>query len=132
MATMEDPLRCLQEAVDLLMGREDVPDNVFLEACAALKQLHSLTNLYKVTFVEFYTEASTEEVFQRTRTQIMPSAQGRAHSSWWSAFDERLLPRDLSEMQRRTEPFSMNGNQIIVLSVESYLKRPREDDESDS
>ena len=47
--------------------------NEYLDACNALKELHSVTSLYKVTILEFYVEKSggVPEVARRTRTIIM-------------------------------------------------------------
>ena len=44
------PLRRLQEAVENLSGVEHIPESVYLDACNALKDLHPLTKLYKVTY----------------------------------------------------------------------------------
>ena len=67
-----DPLRRLQVAIDAA-SREDVPDNVYLDACNALKELYSLSKLYKVTYYEFVVELGDHGpvVSSRLRTRIL-------------------------------------------------------------
>jgi hypothetical protein len=48
-----DPLRRLQAAIDQFGEHDDVQEGVYLDACNALKELHSLSKLYKVTYYEF-------------------------------------------------------------------------------
>ena len=47
------PLRRLQVAVDILGEQDSVQEGVYLNACEALKEIHSLSKLYKVSYYEF-------------------------------------------------------------------------------
>ena len=47
------PLRRLQVAIDILGEQDSVQEGVYLDACEALKEIHSLSKLYKVSYYEF-------------------------------------------------------------------------------
>ena len=127
------PLRRLQEAVENLSGVEHIPESVYLDACNALKDLHPLTKLYKVTYLKFYVDrpctGDAPEVARRTHTLIMERKDHEdppfVTSNWGYAFECGDLPHDMSRLLI-DEPFEMDGAQVIVKSVEPYLKRGRD------
>ena len=128
------PLRRLQEAVENLSGVEHIPESVYLDACNALKDLHPLTKLYKVTYLKFYVARSGDapEVARRTHTHIMgrKDMMGQRYdecTNWEYAFECGALPHDMSRLLI-DEPFEMDGAQVIVKSVEPFLKRGREEE----
>ena len=55
----------------------NVPESDYVDACNALGELHSVTELYKVTILEFYVEKcdGVPKVKRRTRTLIMESKE---------------------------------------------------------
>ena len=65
---------------------------------------------------------------RRTRTLIMERKDHEdvhAFMSWHYAFERGALPHDMSRLLI-AEPFEMDGAQVIVKSVEPYLKRGRD------
>ena len=130
------PLRRLQEAVEHLSGHDDIEESVYLDACNAMKELHPLTKLYKVTYLKFYVELSGDvpEVARRTCTLIMERKDHEDLTdvrygtwNWHYVFECGALPHDMSRISI-AEPFEMDGAQVIVQSVEPYLKRVREEE----
>ena len=135
------PLRRLQEAVEHLSGHDDIEESVYLDACNAMKELHPLTKLYKVTYLKFYVARSGDvpEVARRTCTLIMErkdhenvheaaaAAAVYGVRNWHYVFECGALPHDMSRLSI-AEPFEMDGAQVIVQSVEPYLKRVREEE----
>jgi len=129
------PLRRLQEAVENLSGVEHIPESVYLDACNALKDLHPLTKLYKVTYLKFYVDrpctGDEPEVGRRTCTLIMERKDHEdppfVTSNWGYALECGDLPHDMSRLLI-AEPFEMDGAQVIVKSVEPFLKRGREEE----
>ena len=131
------PLRRLQEAVEHLSGHDDIEESVYLDACNAMKELHPLTKLYKVTYLKFYVEGSGDvpEVARRTCTLIMERKDhedavtnlASYAKSWHCVFARGVLPHDMFCLSI-AEPFQMDDAQVIVQSVEPYLKRVREEE----
>ena len=124
------PLRPLQEAIEHLAGVDNLPESVYLNACNTLKDLHPLTKLYKVTYLKFYVESygPTTEVARRTSTIIMErkdDSYEQLVTNWHAVFERGSLPHDMSSLPIG-EPFNMDGAQVIVKSVEPYLKRGRD------
>ena len=68
-----DPLLRLAALIDILGGHDDVQEGVYLDACNALKELHSLSKLYKVTYYEFVVELGDHGpvVSSKLRTRIL-------------------------------------------------------------
>ena len=60
----------VQTAVDALAGRDDVPDGVYLSACEAMKQLHSITDLYLVKYDRFYACEDGEDAHGGARLAV--------------------------------------------------------------
>ena len=52
-------------AVEHLAGRDDIPEGVYVDACNALKELHSLTKLFRVTYNKFYVNHEEHETADR-------------------------------------------------------------------
>ena len=118
--------------------REALGDGAYVKLCNAIKELHPLTRLYKVTYLEFYLfyEGEREDkptVLWRRRTRIMPRQGSDGNMiptcDWCYVFPRSQLPHDMSRLPMN-EPFEQDGNQLVVTAVEPYLKRAR-DDESD-
>jgi hypothetical protein len=129
------PLRRLQELVDRRLQADGVPEGEYLDACAALKELHSATKLYKLTILEFYVEeVEVPEVSRRTRTIIMETKGEHDDDhyartcNWHLVLDRNALPHDTSNL-KMDAPFEMRGKQMIVTSLQPYLKRGRDDDD---
>ena len=59
------PVERLMAAVEHLSGRDDIPEGVYLDACNALKQLHSVTKLFRVTYHKFYVDRDEMDVLSR-------------------------------------------------------------------
>ena len=130
------PVERLFAAVEHLCGRDDIPEGVYVDACNALKELHSVTKLFKVTYIIFYIERSddTPRVARRTCTTIMEQDDGFDDGfdvgayGWHAVFEANLLPRDTDNLHI-CKPFEYNGSQRIVTAVEPYLKRTRDTDD---
>ena len=60
----------VQTAVDALSGRDDVPDGVYLSACEAMKELHSITDLYLVKYDRFYACEDGEDAHGGARLAV--------------------------------------------------------------
>ena len=138
-----DPLRRLQVAIDRLAGREDVPENVYLDACNALKELHSLSKLYKVTYYEFVAEEGIGDhgpvVSSRKRVRIMPCDDEKDEVGHWRyVLDHGSLPHDMTYLSPElNKPFVMDhhgpargSREGIVTECVPYLKRQREGEEN--
>ena len=131
-----DPLRRLQVAIDAA-SREDVPDNVYLDACNALKELYSLSKLYKVTYYEFVVELGDHGpvVSSRLRTRILPQDDDDASTNqylvrnWQYVLDRGSLPRDMAGLPFH-KPFAMGDGRGLVTECVPYLKRQREAEEN--
>ena len=124
-----DPLRRLQVAIDQLGDHEDIQENVYLDACNALKELHSLSKLYRVTYYEFAAVLGDHGpvVEARKRVRIMPRDE---HSlpdvrNWSYPLDHGSLPRDMTRLPLN-EPFGLGDYRGIVTECVPYLKRRRE------
>jgi hypothetical protein len=126
------PVQRLQSAVEHLAGKDDIPEGVYLDACNALKDLHAVTKLFRVTYIIFYIERSgdTPEVARRTCTTIMEQDDefDVGAYGWHAAFDAKLLPRH-ADCLPIYKPFEYNGSQMIVTKVEPYLNRARNDEQ---
>lgn len=126
------PVQRLQSAVEHLAGKDDIPEGVYLDACNALKDLHAVTKLFRVTYIIFYIERSgdTPEVARRTCTTIMEQDDefDVGAYGWHAAFEAKLLPRH-ADCLPIYKPFEYNGSQMIVTKVEPYLNRARNDEQ---
>ncbi len=129
------PLGRLQCLVDRRLTAANVPESDYVDACNALRELHSVTKLYKVTILEFYMEKcdGVPEVGRRTRTLIMESKEDEDDDpyegtcNWCAVLHRNALPYDGTNL-KLNEPFEMEGKQVIVTSLQPYLKRGRDDD----
>lgn len=123
-------------SIEHLSGKDDIPENVYLEACDALKDLHPVTKLFRVTYLEFYIEEDVPYqggrappfVGCKTETTIMEQ-RGETETrdegfriDWADCFQTRKLPYDMSHLRVDGRPFLMNNySQIIVTSsIASY------------
>ena len=121
-------------AVEHLSGRDDIPEGVYLDACNALKQLHSVTKLFRVTYHKFYVdrdEMDVQSVLCKTETIIMEQREDDVDLGmrWWHVFRVGKLPRDMSGLHVDGKPFTKDNSQIVVTAVEPYLKRTRDTDD---
>jgi hypothetical protein len=133
------PLRRLQVAIDILGEQDSVQEGVYLNACEALKEIHSLGKLYKVSYYEFTARRGPADESQpfldyASCTSIMTrdGADGTwTHSpSWNQAFTQARLPHDLSKMvMNRPYPMTDDKTCIVVTEIVPYLKRSREDEQ---
>ena len=127
------PLRRLQVAIDILGEQDSVQEGVYLNACEALKEIHSLSNLYKVSYYEFVAERGEHGlvVSSRKRVRIMPRDDDHADVRNWSyALDRGSLPHDMTHLAAAlNNPFGLGDNVGIVTEVAPYLKRSREDEQ---
>ena len=114
-------------AVEHLSGRDDIPEGVYVDACNALKELHSVTKLFKVTYNKFYVnrEEYATAVACKTETIIMEQREDDVDLGmrWWHVFCGGKLPRDMSGLHVDGKPFTKDNSQIVVIAVEPYLKR---------
>lgn len=53
------PIQRLQSAVEHLSGKDNIPEGVYLDACNALKQIHSPGKLCQVCYIFFYDDDGT-------------------------------------------------------------------------
>ena len=138
-----DILQSLQAAIEHLSGNNGIPERVYLDACNAMKELHAVTKLFKVTYIEFYVEHAvhlrdgTSVVARRTCTEIMEQydvteAYGSSGDAqlWGHVFDTKKLPHDICAL-RLYDPFTKRGSNLMVTTVEPYLKRARDDSDSE-
>ena len=130
-----DPLRRLQVAIDQFGDHEDIQENVYLDACNALKELHSLSKLYRVTYYEFVAELGDHGpvVSSRKRVRIMPRDDEQDEVGNWSyVLDHGSLPHDMTNLSINN-PFVMDDagtTRGIVTECVPYLKRQREGEEN--
>ena len=127
------PVQRLQAAIEHLSGQDNIPEGVYLDACNALKELYTVTKLFKVTYSKFYIErrpgierSGDAEVAWRPCTKIMEQYGGDGHSydvsNWEYVIDGGVLPREpfLSSLPIG-KPFEMDGGmQGMVTAVEPY------------
>jgi hypothetical protein len=133
------PVQRLMAAVEHLSGKDDIPEGVYVDACNALKELHSITKLFKVTYRKFYVDEDDDRgvpvVLCATDTIILEQrGEDEVHGdyNWWYCFDRRMLPHDMSGLPINGKPFlTKHGSQIVVIAVDPYLKRAREEEFQD-
>ena len=133
-----DPLRRLQAAIDQFpLEHDDVQEGVYLDACNALKELYSLSKMYKVTYYEFVVELGDHGpvVSSRLRTRILSRDDDDANTNqylarnWHYVLDRGSLPRDMAGLPFH-KPFAMGDGRGLVTECVPYLKRQREAEEN--
>ena len=128
------PLSRLQVAIDILGEQESVQEAFYLDACEALKQVHSLSKLYKVKYYTFTAHMNKTCVSAMctsimTRDDADPRGDRTGDCGWMTALARARLPHDLSRMPMN-KPYQMTEDKIIVVTeVVPYLKRSREDEQ---
>ena len=110
--------------------KEALPNGAYVQLCNGLKTLHSVTNLYTIIYAEFLPD--DRGVIYQKRVRIieqgdmeLPDNCGCA-MQWSSIFSAWRLPRELPAAYA---PFHTDTHSyVIVLAIEPYLKRAREED----
>eukprot|EP01051_Picozoa_sp_SAG22_P025435 SAG22_NODE_7533_length_731_cov_0.477848_1_plen_100_part_01 len=97
-------------------------EGVYLDACEALKEMHSLSNLYKVSYYEFTARRGPADESQpfldyASCTSIMArdGADVTWAPSWNQAFTQARLPHDLSKMVMN-RPYPTDDKTCIVVT----------------
>ena len=110
---------------------------MYLNACNALKELHSLSKLYKVTYYEFQAELGDQGpvVSSMLRTRILSRDDYDADrnqylvGSWQYTLDRGSLPHDMTGLSLHN-PFAMGDGRGMVIECVPYLKRQREGEDN--
>lgn len=125
----------IQTAVDALSGRDDVPDGVYLSACEAMKELHSITDLYLVKYDRFFAYEDGEDCNGDTRLGVMRDTSCQAilrkdrevcarHINLDWCLRHGKLPTDTSHLMARSHE-NGSGDLLMITSIKPYLKRAR-------
>ena len=119
----------MQDAID--ERKESLGDGAYLLLCNSLKELHKATALRLVVYYEFSRGLADAGVVRRKNMRIMEVSDVECQCSWKNAFETSTLPTDMGMSPLRV-PFSMGNSQCMVMSIEPYLKRSREEADEDS
>ena len=124
-----DTLQDMQAVLD--DHKEALGDGAYLRLSDGLKQLHSVTKLFIITYGEFAAETSDDgagpSVSFRTKTRIMRKGDAPDRTNWSQVFYRNELPADHTNLKLH-DPFHSGNKVIVVFSVEPYLKRGRDDE----
>ena len=131
-----DTVSKMQEILD--EHKEKLPDGAYVQMCSGLQELHPLNKLYTMTYVTFMAGEPDEQrlcVDKSTHTRIIRQGDDKFIARydwqvevWENIFRKWELPRNLPSS---FTPFAYPPHgYTIVLSIEPYLKRKRDDDDA--
>ena len=118
----------MQDAID--EHKESLGDGAYVLLCNSLKELHKATALRRVYYYEFSSVDGLAGVVGIPHVRIMEVSDVECQFPWKHAFEDSTLPTDMG-LSPLHVPFSMGNSKYMVMSIEPYLKRSREDDGED-
>ena len=123
------PVQRLQSAVEHLAGKDGIPEGVYLDACNALKQIHSLGKLYRVHYTTFYED--TGDILHECSEMIVPlhmdATNPRTCREWVDILRGAPMLNAIPPLP--DSPVEFCGRPTMITGCELYLKRARYDEQ---